>query len=110
MRAALDGETQTLAPDDAQAMRATVVSAAVETMPRRMWPRPLAIAASLLLIVGAGVAAGRRFDARQPAVAVAVEQLPPAGGEQLQLQFATPGGTRIIWVFNPNLDLKAMVP
>jgi len=29
----------------------------------------------------------------------------PQIGEQRQLQFTTPGGTRIIWVLNPNLQL-----
>ena len=111
MRAALDAEAAPLPPEDARAMRAAVVSAARGGAPQPKWrPRHLALAATLLLIVGAGAAAGWRFDARQPTAAIAVEQIRPAGNEQLQLQFATPGGTRIIWVFNPDLNLKAMVP
>ena len=30
--------------------------------------------------------------------------------ETRQLQFATPGGTRIIWVFNSEFDLKESIP
>jgi hypothetical protein len=29
----------------------------------------------------------------------------PRHDEPRQLQFVTPGGTRIIWVLNPNLEL-----
>jgi hypothetical protein len=110
MRAALDRDTPTLTSAEAQAMRATVVSAARDGGTRRMWRRPLAIAATVLLILGAGAAAGRRSDSRQPTASGPVEPPPPAVNEQLQLQFATPGGTRIIWVFNPELDLKALMP
>jgi hypothetical protein len=110
MRAALDGDTQSLDPDDAEAMRETVVAAARDSAPQRSWRRPLAIAATVVLIVGAGAAAGRRFEPGQPPAASPVEHVRPAGTEQLQLQFATPGGTRIIWIFNPDLDLKAMIP
>ena len=31
-------------------------------------------------------------------------------GERRQLQFDTPGGTRIIWIFNSEFDLKATNP
>jgi hypothetical protein len=109
MRAALEADAEALAPDDVHAMRRTVVGAARDTAPGISWRRPVAIAATILLMIGVGATAGRRFDTRRPA-AVPVEQIRPGAGEQLQLQFATPGGTRIIWVFNPELELKAMVP
>jgi hypothetical protein len=105
MRAALDRESEPLTPDEIEAMRRTVVAAARDSAPELTWWRPLAIAATLLLMMGVGGAAGRRVDARPTAPAVQPNAL--ARGEQLQLQFATPGGTRIIWVFNSELDLKA---
>jgi ferric-dicitrate binding protein FerR (iron transport regulator) len=105
MRAALDAEAEPLAPEDLEAMRRTVVAAARDSAPERPLWRPLVIAATLLLMMGVGGAAGRRFEARPPAPAP--QSSSPAAGEQLQLQFATPGGTRIIWVFNSELDLKA---
>ena len=110
MRRALDGDTDTLPPEDVEAMRRIVVAAAVDAAPEVMWRRPLALAATVLLMIGVGATAGRRFEARPPAAVSPAEAIRPTGGEQLQLQFATPGGTRIIWVFNSDLDLKATMP
>ncbi len=33
-----------------------------------------------------------------------------APGDMRQLQFATPGGTRIIWQFNPDFSLRETIP
>ena len=33
-----------------------------------------------------------------------------ADGERRQLQFSTPGGTRIIWIFDQNLRLQESMP
>jgi hypothetical protein len=33
-----------------------------------------------------------------------------AAGDRQQLQFATPGGTRIIWVFDPAFEVKGTLP
>ena len=109
LRAALDHdagpEGETLAPDDVLAMRRTVVAAARDASPARR-RRSLAIAATVLLVIGVGAAVERRFGGGEPATAGPAEQAGPAAGEHLQLQFATPGGTRIIWIFNSELDLK----
>ena len=35
---------------------------------------------------------------------------PEAGGGRQQLQFATPGGTRIIWVFDAEFEVKGTLP
>ncbi len=32
------------------------------------------------------------------------------GGERRQLQFSTPGGTRVIWIFDDNLRLQESMP
>jgi len=43
---------------------------------------------------------------REPAAEIAPAAAAPAGGsESRQLQFETPGGTRIIWVLSPDLTL-----
>ena len=34
----------------------------------------------------------------------------PMGGGRQQLQFATPGGTRIIWVFDAEFEVKGTLP
>jgi hypothetical protein len=101
------GEIEPLAAEDAVAMRRAVVARARASSPERSWPRPLAVAAMVLLMIAAGTGLGRRFDARNPAAAPSAEEAAPASDSQRQLQFATPGGTRIIWVFNPDLNLKA---
>jgi hypothetical protein len=98
---------------DIEAIRRAAAAAARETRPAAVqWQRPLAMAAVVVLMVGSGVIAGRRAASRQPAVAPAAEPSPAQAGalEQRQLQFATPGGTRIIWVFNPEFDLKETTP
>jgi hypothetical protein len=32
------------------------------------------------------------------------------GGDRRQLQFSTPGGTRIIWIFDQNFRLQESMP
>ena len=110
LREAVDAGAKPLASDDAVAMRRAVVAAArdVGQGPRR-W-RPLALAATVLLMIGLGTAAGLRFQAVGRRVDRTGRVAPVPAGEQRQLQFATPGGTRIIWVFNSELDLKAATP
>lgn len=96
-----------LASPDADRMRRIVVAAASEGAPARLpWHRPLAMAAVVLLMIGSGLVIGQRADWR--------DVPPPSAfrddGERRQLQFATPGGTRIIWVFNSEFDLKETMP
>jgi hypothetical protein len=37
-------------------------------------------------------------------------ETPPVGSGRQQLQFATPGGTRIIWVFDAEFEVKGTLP
>lgn len=95
-----------LAGEDAQAMRRAMLSALGE---RRIivafWPQPLAMAATIALTLASGVVLGRHLPALREASLAAPAH---AGGAQVaevrQLQFATPGGTRVIWVFNPDFQ------
>jgi hypothetical protein len=97
-----------LADADVQEMRRLVVAAAGSpaTVSGWSWP-PLAVAALVALMVGGGLLAGRRAAERDVVVPIAPEA-PPPGGERRQLQFSTPGGTRIIWVFDSEFKLKDM--
>jgi hypothetical protein len=96
-----------LSPAGAQLMRRAMLAALDE---RRLavahWPTPLAIAATIALALAMGFAIGRQLPPRgamdMPAVA-RVGASPEVGGRR-QLQFATPGGTRVIWVFNPDFE------
>ena len=84
----VDPAGERLAPDESARIRRHVMAAARErATDARVWPRPLALAAVVLAMV----AAGALFAERQG-------------------QFDTPGGTRIIWIFNSEFDLKATNP
>jgi hypothetical protein len=107
-------DDERLSVDDVAAMRRVVVaSAALVDGPRNAasWFQPLAVAATLVAMIALGIAVGQRFDAR--AAAVMGTSGVDEGGRVVrepeharQLHFSTPGGTRIIWIFNSDLDLK----
>ena len=97
-------------PSDVQRMRRGVLAGA-SSRPAPWWPQPILVAATIALTLAAGVAIGRRLpppreptvrDGRAGGQAPALVSPEPA---RRQLQFATPGGTRIIWVFNSDFTL-----
>lgn len=112
-------EDEQLSADDAESMRRALLAAAAKTTPehiRGFWMRPLVVAATVVAIIAVGIVAERRVDLPAPV------ESPIAQGDSIadartaqvsepnrQLQFLTPGGTRIIWVFNSDFDLKATV-
>ena len=69
------------------------------------WPWRLAVAAVALVLVAAGAG-----DDGRPAPATDPVVVADPGAERRQVQFATPGGTRIIWEINPEFRLREMVP
>jgi hypothetical protein len=92
-----------LSADEAHAMRRTVVSAACGARHQRVWvgvqiAGAIAIACTVVMILM--VATSRRLDRGAVGPATAPDRDAPR-----QLQFETPGGTRIIWVLNPALEL-----
>lgn len=115
-----DADRDSLPADTVRAMREMVVAAAREEQGGDApfsWRRPLAFGGTLLIVTAVGIAAGRRMPvsppaAERPPVHAATEAVGPnsAARPHRQLQFSTPGGTRIIWVFNSDLDLKAAIP
>ena len=52
------------------------------------------------------VAVARRVGTKA-AVAAVTDDVP---SDRQQLQFSTPGGTRIIWVFDPAFEVKGTLP
>lgn len=103
-------------------MRRVVVAAVPASAPGRapaVWlRRPLLVATTIVAIISVGVAAGLRLDlANRSQHARAIDLVAQPGSVALetadsnpqnrQLQFKTAGGTRIIWVFNSELQLKA---
>jgi hypothetical protein len=125
MRDVVEQDAQdSLSTDAAQEMRRVVMAAAANHVTERSkssWMRPVFVAATAVAIIAVGVAAGLRLDLSiESDHAGSGKTLPPvtgqpgsvsdgasAGEPNRQLQFLTPGGTRIIWVFNSDLDLKA---
>ena len=91
---------------DVQAVRRAVLGA-IEVPDRATsrWPGPLLAAAAVAAAMVAGVAVGLRTPASQmPAAGAESTHASDAVRVQRQLQFASPGGTRIIWVFDPEFN------
>lgn len=83
---------------DLARMRQLIVSSSVR--PRRRGLTLAAPLAAALLCATAGSAWFIQFS--EPDDDAAEVALP----RQRQLQFATPGGTRVIWFFNPDFDVR----
>jgi len=119
--AAKQEEQDHLSAEEVQAMRRVVVAAARDVAPERAtspWMRrPVLVAATIVAVIAVGVATGLRLDLtnRESSATQLVPEAAPvdtasaadATAPNRQLQFVTAGGTRIIWVFNSDLDLKA---
>jgi hypothetical protein len=103
----------------AERLRRSVLAAARAGAPRPIWSRTFTAAAATLALVCAALLtalqgvtpteglASRTVEDGEPVVAAVSEGGP---GERQQLQFSTPGGTRIIWVFDPAFDVKGTLP
>ena len=81
---------------DAMHIRNTILTASTAPRMRIGVTAPLAIA---LLCASAGSA----WFVRTSMPEVAIEVAP---ARQRQLQFSTAGGTRVIWFFNPDLEMR----
>ena len=118
LREADPGRDAVMPTVDAQRIRRVVVSAAGERPGRVLiWSRTfVATAAALVLICVSVLASLHRASAemRQTRVGQGESGVlqEGAGGEaeRTQLQFTTPGGTRIIWVFDTQFDVKGTLP
>jgi len=65
------------------------------------WSRPLMVAGALAACLLLAIGIGTRLNVNESRVAP-----PPAQSQtRRQLQFAAPGGTRIIWTFHQQLEL-----
>ena len=90
-----------LPPLDVQRIRRAVMAEAGHKSPA-WWPRPVIVAVTVAATLGAGVAIGQWLPHEAPAAVDSRGRLEPG---RRQVQFATPGGTRIIWVIDPDFDL-----
>jgi hypothetical protein len=113
-----DDETDGLSARDRVIMRRVVVESVTpepDAAVSFVWWRPLAVAAVLALVVASGLIVGRRIPMATDELAEHAEQAGvaksvPDGGERRQVQFSTPGGTRIIWTIDPKFQLNEVIP
>ena len=96
-----------LATTDAREMRRRVLGA-VEAPSPLSFPRALPVAALVVMMIVAEMAAGRRFTTAAPPAGGEAAMSAPADDERRQVQFATPGGTKIIWTIDPNFQLRGL--
>ena len=91
-------------PLEVAALRRAVIAAADrQRAAATPWPSALLVATTIAATLVAGVTIGRWFPPREPEAARSGGSVPEQGGRQ-QLQFATRGGTRVIWVFDPEFQ------
>jgi hypothetical protein len=107
-------------PETSQRMRRAVLAAVVPEERRgRTWSRAFAATAAALTLVSVGLLTslqgGRltdesvvRVEPIDPALVTATDEAPVTARQQLH--FSTPGGTRIIWVFDPGFEVKGTLP
>jgi hypothetical protein len=108
---------EALSPAEAQVMRREmldVLSQPVTLVP--IWQRPIAVGALAMLMVAVSSVAGHRAapDATSDVPGPASLEYGSNGSsgdvDCRQLQFSTPGGTRIIWIFDEKLRLQESMP
>jgi hypothetical protein len=87
-------------------MRSVIVSAARQpARPSPFWSGAFALAAAVVLTIIAGTLSDRSLPPRQASSPIEPAVAPAANGERRQMQFSTPGGTRIIWTLDPGFEL-----
>lgn len=90
---------------DIRRMRQTVLNAAHETMPvPGGWTYHVLAGALALLVIAAVTTLARRPEIAQQETAAGAPLNDIAVSPARQMQFSTPGGTRVIWVFNPDFQ------
>ena len=93
---------------DVQRMRQVVLGAA-RADTRRVWSTPMVLAAVMVAVVCAGVWAVREPAPSRVVASNGPERQKPAADRSSgvrQMQFSTPGGTRVIWVFDASFEMR----
>ena len=98
-----------LSESEAAAIRRRVVSEASGRAARRVaWGDALAIGTAAAVMIAIGITGGRRLPPTSVASVTGADPARPS--ERRQLQFATPGGTRIIWTFDSEFPVQEAIP
>jgi hypothetical protein len=115
------GSDLVMSPAEVQRIRRAVTSAASEPQERAgiMWPRAFVVTATVLFMICASMLTVLQHTKRQMVeslpseTAIASDTPEITEGEDVerqQLHFRTPGGTRIIWVFDSQFEPKGTLP
>jgi len=86
------------APSEVARLRQRVIDAA-ERRPARRWVPSLAAAAALVLAVAAAWITVSERSSQPP------ERITEPSAKPRQVHFSTPGGTRVVWVLDPDFDV-----
>jgi hypothetical protein len=107
----IDGDPVAREPElggfHADAMRQRMLAEAViePTAPVLWWLRPIAVAGALVACLIAAIGIGLRINTGDVSPTYVARPFQGRGQPPRQLQFASPGGTRIIWTFHQEFDL-----
>jgi hypothetical protein len=116
------GADAVMSAGDVRRIRAAVIAAARQAQVRQplLWPRAFVVTAAALIMVCGSMLTMLQRTTRQidnPVDAVlkvaantAEDVADVSSGERQQLHFRTPGGTRIIWVFDSEFEVKGTLP
>jgi hypothetical protein len=118
LREADDALARELSMEESQRLKRTVLAEASVAARARGWPLPFALTAGSLTAAAAALVLTTMLASSESQTiggerAVAVDEPAdgrPTEGGRRQLQFATPGGTRIIWVFDADFEVKGTLP
>jgi hypothetical protein len=89
-----------LSASEIQVMRRAIVAAATDTRRAGLWSlRSTMLTMALAFMLALGVFIAPMFEPARE------ESTQPQADEPRQLQFETPGGTRVVWVLNSQFDL-----
>jgi hypothetical protein len=117
LREADTAHARDLAPEEARRLRRTIVAEAERAARPRIWSLPFVLTAGSLAAAAAALVFSTAVAMPPQALEVSdhlasdqADTAPQAGSGRQQLQFATPGGTRIIWVFDAEFDVKGTLP
>jgi hypothetical protein len=116
------GADAVMSAGDVRRIRAAVIAATRQAQVRQplSWPRAFVVTATVLVMVCASMLAALQRNTRQidnpvdgvikVAANTGEEVADVSSGERQQLHFRTPGGTRIIWVFDSEFEVKGALP
>ena len=98
-----------LAAQDVDRMRRAMLTA-TPPVARRLWSARLVMVSAAAILAAAGsMWIDRAATWSRPADPPALGAPPPStsgAAQRRQVQFATPGGTRVIWVFDSTFDVR----